>query len=101
MEQNEVRVNIDELDLIMEELSKCCLDLLYANETTKVCDYTCSSEVVEKYAELYTQVCTLFSNYRQLLLSDLSSVFKTIESLKKADLEMSLEINNSYLIGGN
>lgn len=99
MEQNDVRINIDELESLKNELSKCCLDIFYANETNKVCSYTCISEVVDKYAEIYTQVCTLLSNYRQLLIGDLSALSKTIKSIKKADLEIAFKMNNSHLIG--
>ncbi len=99
MGQNDVRINVDELNFIIEDIKKECLKLIF--ETKRIEGYTCKSEVVDNYVKLYQQIYKMIDNYYDFFLHDLKSIIDIGEELKRIDAAIAFSINNSHQMGGD
>ena len=99
MGQNDISVNVNELNFIIDDIKKICLELIFVNK--KIEGYTCKSEVIDNYARLYRELYMMVHNYYILFLHDLKSIIDVCTELNKIDNAIAFNINNAHLMGGH
>lgn len=98
MGQSYISLNSVELDTIVEDFKQICSEMIF--ETKQIEGYSCKSEVIDKYVEIYRQIYELVSDYRLLLLHDLKTIIEVCDAIKKVDVDTSFMLN-SHLMGGD
>lgn len=98
MGQNEVSIDVNELNFIIEDLKKICLDLIFVRK--EITGYTCKSEVIDNYAKLYKQLYDMVSNYHDFFIHDLKCIIDVCKELNRIDNAIAFKLNNSHLMGG-
>lgn len=99
MGQNDISVNVNELNFIIDDIKKICVDMIFVIK--KIEGYTCKSEVIDNYVRLYRQLYEMMDNYYDFFLHDLRSIIDVCKELNKIDQAIAFKLNNSHMMGGN